>query len=711
MTRTRMLVALGALILSAALVGPTPALAQGPYPEVNPVTYVVGNDADTAGLLCAIPETCTLRSALQLAESRGGNTTINFTMVPHTITLNSTLPVLAQPSIHIEGIGIPVRINANNTGQAFVITGDDAKLYALNIYGSAAGTANVWITGSAMSVTIAASLIGPVDWTDSTCNGSPNSHSGIYIDSTGGSIPPGGYRAYIYGNGIQRICGSPGDGLYLAGTDHVAVGMSPGGIVGLAERNGFNVNHNGITAVGGSDHIIRNSYMQRNHNSGIYISNSTGNDIRGNTVHWNENTGIELVGGSHGNNVGCDKGGPWSPQNVNYISLNVREGIYIDGPGTTGNSVSCNAVGFQWNGTAEGNTRNGVVLTNGAHNNVVGGSDLERNVISASGNDGVKIDGGAHDNEIMGNYIGLSITGTMGFGNAASGLSLSGGAYNNLVGGDFITTGNQIGGNVIYGVYIGDSDTTGNILRNNQIGAIISGTGWLLRPNGSDGITIQWGAHDNTIGPYNYVVRNHGSGLYIWESPKNVIDGNYFDLNDYYGVILAGTATSGTALSEIYLQNNGLDGIGERQGAFNNTWHFIIMRHNQGMGIDKYAENDATNIPNPPFPIITSANRATGAVRGTGSPSFAPFFGATVELYNASVGGSSFVQTKRYVGSASTDGSGNWVITDTLMATYGTCYVAFETDAGIWTIGGAYSYSSELGPSNCGAFLPLVVRN
>jgi parallel beta-helix repeat protein len=713
MKRTRILAALCALILSAILAGPTPTLAQGPRPEVDPVTYLVGSEADTPGLDCTESANCTLRSALEQANNRGGNATINFTAEIHIITLTATLPVLAQPSIHVQGTWHSVRINADNKGQAFVITGNDAMLSTLTIYGSAAGAANVWITGSAMSVTIASSRIGPSSWSDDTCDGSPNSHSGIYISSTGGSIPPGGYRAYIYGNSIARICGSPGDGLYLAGTDHIAVGMSPGGVAGPAERNNFDFNHNGITVDGGYHNSIRNSYMQSNQNSGMVISDSTGNEIMGNIIYLNENTGIELVGASQGNKVGCDKGGPGSSENTNYVVANVQEGIYIAGPDATQNSIACNSIGVHWNGASMGNTLNGVVLTSGAHDNFIGGGDLESNVISANGNDGVKIEGGAHNNEVSGNNIGLSISGAMGFGNAASGISLSGGAYNNLIGGDFITNGNKIGGNTFYGVYIGDSDTTGNSLRSNQIGTVISGTFTYPRPNGSDGITIRNGAHGNSIGApgrFNYVSFNGGSGLYIWEAPSNVVDYSGFDQNAYYGVILAGAATSNTALSQVYMSNNGLDGLGERQGAFNNTWHDIFTAYNSGMGIDKYAESDDTNTPNVPVPSITSVNRATGAVRGTASASVVPFFGATVELYNAAVGYSSFVQTKRYVGSAATDSSGNWIITDTLMATYGTCYVAFETDAGIGLFG-IYNYSSELGPSNCSSFLPLVMRN
>ena len=56
MKLTRLVIALGILVFSAILAGPTPVLSQGPGPEVDPVSYVVGNDADTGGLDCVTPE-------------------------------------------------------------------------------------------------------------------------------------------------------------------------------------------------------------------------------------------------------------------------------------------------------------------------------------------------------------------------------------------------------------------------------------------------------------------------------------------------------------------------------------------------------------------------------------------------------------------------------------------------------------------------------
>lgn len=710
MMRRTVLMAAAMLAAFAMMFWLTPelgALSDQAGPLGAHLDLVVGNDGETTGLACLTPEDCTLRSAVNLANANGGDTDITFTAGTHVITLTGALS-LNQPDIHVHGSYGEVKVGANGAGQAFIISGSGDILENLVIYGAGAGSANVWITDSAVGVHVAHSIIGPFSTLDAGCEASPNAHSGIYISSTGGALG-GGARAYLYGLHIRRngYCSSealpgPGDGIVLFNTDNVVIGADASGNAGPYQQVGiFRNGRNGILVIGGSNNTIRNVDVQFNRNSGIVIQGSHANSLMGIGTWQNENSGVELRDGSYANEIGCTLGGGDASAR-NRIIGNLREGLYIAGAATRQNYVFCNEI--------TGNSINGVVLTDGAYENHVGLAAAERNLISGNGNDGVQIVNGAHDNEIQGHFIGTNISGTSAYANAASGIAIYAGAHNNLVGGQTLGNANTIAGNGVYGIYIADADTATNTVQVNVVGTSSS----YALPNGSDGITIQGGAHDNVIAGYGsvftWVEFNSGSGIYIDNSPRNRIEKASVGHNGYYGVILSGSQTSQTVLSSVYADYCGLDGVGERNGAGNNTWTRLLSRGNGGMGIDRDASSDGANIPTPPYPTVDRVAWATGAIYGTAGATVVPFFGSTVEVYRASAERNGFAQSDWYVGSAGTDASGNWVVTDTNIATGGGCYVAFDTSSGIGLFG-AYSYSTELSPSNCRTFLPLVVRN
>ncbi len=141
----------------------------------------------------------------------------------------------------------------------------------------------------------------------------------------------------------------------------------------------------------------------------IDTANATGNVIKGCWIGLdasgaaaapNAYAGISLTNGAHGNTVG---GLTSSSRNV--ISGGSSEGVNISDPTTTGNVVIGNFIGLDSTGTtALGNTYSGVSITNGAHDNIVGGTSAgSRNFICANGFDGVSMSGTAANNIVQGN--------------------------------------------------------------------------------------------------------------------------------------------------------------------------------------------------------------------------------------------------------------------------------------------------------------------
>ena len=105
-------------------------------------------------------------------------------------------------------------------------------------------------------------------------------------------------------------------------------------------------------------------------------------------------------------------------------------------------------------------------------NNIIGGtSAADRNIISGNSVDGIQITGasGGSGNVVMGNYIGLDVTGTVDLGNTNQGVALYNGAKDNIIGGTAAGAGNVISGNNGEGVRVVTSGTTGNVVVGNLI--------------------------------------------------------------------------------------------------------------------------------------------------------------------------------------------------------------------------------------------------
>jgi hypothetical protein len=161
---------------------------------------------------------------------------------------------------------------------------------------------------------------------------------------------------------------------------------------------------------------------------------------------------------------------------------------------------------------------NGIVIASGSGNTIGGTAGTARNVIGGNTSAGLVVR--SSGNTIQGNYLGLSPTGDADPND--SGIQLSGGASNNLIGGTSSGAGNVISGNTGDGVTFNStvSPRSPNQLIGNIIG--LDPTGTTARPN-QVGVTVARGAAGNVIGGTdlgagNRIGRNTGAGIVLGDA-------------------------------------------------------------------------------------------------------------------------------------------------------------------------------------------------
>ncbi|MFI5457958.1 MAG: beta strand repeat-containing protein, partial [Isosphaerales bacterium] len=143
---------------------------------------------------------------------------------------------------------------------------------------------------------------------------------------------------------------------------------------------------------------------------------------------------------------------------------------------STQNLVEGNFIGTDKAGTADrGNSNEGVLIEGASGNNTIGGVlSTARNVISTN-QWGIRVDGSsATANLIEGNFIGTDSTGIAPLGNEINGVIISNNASNNTIGGTVSGQGNTIAFNVAAGVSVqsgtGDAILSNSIFSNGHLG-------------------------------------------------------------------------------------------------------------------------------------------------------------------------------------------------------------------------------------------------
>ena len=289
------------------------------------------------------------------------------------------------------------------------------------------------------------------------------------------------------------ISGNSSLGVYLAGSDSTGntlignyIGTRADGNIALGNNDGISISDAPNTIIGGDVAGARN-VISGNSGHGVYIAGglATGTQVSGNYVGVNADGSAALanldgvyIAGAPNTTVGGDVAGA-----RNVISGNTREGVILtDGVST---KVSGNYIGVAADGaTARGNNI-GIRILFASEDNTIGGTTAgERNVISGNTDSGVTIIGAeATRNTISGNFIGVKADGSSALANG-TGVFISQ-APGNTIGGTTASARNVISGNSGIGVFIGGPGATGNSVRGNSIFA-----------NGALGINLAGGNED-----------------------------------------------------------------------------------------------------------------------------------------------------------------------------------------------------------------------
>ena len=264
--------------------------------------------------------------------------------------------------------------------------------------------------------------------------------------------------------------------------------------------------------VSGSGNLISGNDSR---NIWVTDANTNNTEIYGNFIGTNA-LGTAAIGGVtpfgilvDANVTGTRIGGSTATPGVgagNLISGN-ENNVYLEANNSfvQGNLIGTNAAGvFDIGGV------NGVVIGHGTGNWIGGSIDGERNIISGHTGHGVSLEGATTSfNTVVGNYIGVNLTGDSAMPNAGEGVSLATGAHDNTIGGTSQGSRNLISGNLGAGVGISSPSTRDNVVAGNFIGLDVAGNNSIS--NQSGGVFL-FNTVENTIGGEQAEARNVISG-------------------------------------------------------------------------------------------------------------------------------------------------------------------------------------------------------
>lgn len=181
-----------------------------------------------------------------------------------------------------------------------------------------------------------------------------------------------------------------------------------------------------------------------------------------------------------------------SSSELQALTLVDAGGAAVALKGVAGMEIVGNYIGVSLSGALVGNKGDGIELVSSSNVLIGGDTAAERNIVSGNRKNGVKLTGSSN-NSILGNYIGTNVAGTADFGNGQNGILLMGSSSNNVIGQGF---GNVISGNNQDGVHI-KSKSSGNRLADNYIGLTAAGN--VALGNSGDGVDVN-SSSNNVIG-------------------------------------------------------------------------------------------------------------------------------------------------------------------------------------------------------------------
>jgi hypothetical protein len=501
---------------------------------------------------------------------------------------------------------------------------------------------------------------------------------------------------YVFGNTI---------GTDVTGTSDLGNSLI-GVFVGWEAANntvgGATANHRNVIS-GNDQDGVKFQGTGTSHNS--LMGNYIGLAADGETPLGNALDGVIIFEGASNNTIGGDAVGEG-----NVVAANGSCGVAIWGAGTISNTVSGNYLGTDKDGTtAHANGIHGVFIGYEAQSNTIGGTTaLQRNVISGNAQDGVRIENsGTSSNTVLGNYIGTTASGLSGLHNTGSGVLLGDGAQNNTVGGDVTAERNIISGNWGIGVAIQGASTSGNTISGNYIG--VNPTGTVELGNSGEGVLIDSGAHNNTIGGAasgrGNVIGGNPQGIRIdgVGTDENTVAGNFvgtdrtgmIDLGHFpqNGVIILNGAADNTIGPGNTIAYNAVDGV--RVHGASTTGNRVTgnrIYQNGAKGIELMSGANGGILA----PTISGTSMGPVTISGTATSCS----GCTIEVFsNPDTDG----EGKTYLGSTTVAGTSWSLSVSGIGDPYLTATVTDATD-------GTSEFSGVLVSTIRSLFLPLIMR-
>jgi len=352
--------------------------------------------------------------------------------------------------------------------------------------------------------------------------GVPNNGVEIYGDTASANIVQGNFIGTDYTGTITDPDGIPDNGDEL-GNDFFGISISdaPNNIIGgttTAERNIISGNKQaGI--------IIEGTSASGN----VIIGNYVGTNVNGTSALGNKQHGVH-INGAPNNRIGGS-----TADSTNVISGNGYDGIEIGTTSATGNLVIGNFIGTNASGTDPMLNGGADIRINDAPGNIIGGTEAgSRNIF-------VHMDitnSGANNNYIVGNYIGIDVSGEepLVASPSGSGIFVIHG-HDNIIGPGNIISGNDIGV-LLFDDGGGLTNTTANVIIGNFIGTNSNGTTAVAN---RVGVQIE-NAPNNTVGGLTPEDRNIVSGNDIGINIFGIDADNNDVLGNYVGTNISGTA-------------------------------------------------------------------------------------------------------------------------------------------------------------------------
>jgi hypothetical protein len=321
---------------------------------------------------------------------------------------------------------------------------------------------------------------------------------------------------------------------------------------------------------------------------------------------------------------------------------------------------------------------NGITITNGVSNNVIGGAAAsDRNILS--NHQGYAVSFSVNSSgTVRGNSIGVDATGTVAMPNAVGINCLNGAGL--VIGGSAAGEGNLISGNTGNGITLGTCNNA--VIQGNLFGTDVTGT--LAIPNGKG---IEVNVSNNVViggagaGEGNVVAGNIQEGIRLTVTNGAVVRGNFIgtdasgtlrlgnaagiNLNSNTGTLVGPATPGGPGVNVIAYNTFGVVNTGSGNSVRGNSIHdstFLGM----DIGNNGVTSNDPIDADNgqPNFPNIASAVPEGGGVRIIGELDSNPASNFDLDFYE-NPGCSRFPQDylegPKWLGTSpvTTDGSGH----------------------------------------------------